>query len=56
MFTISTKAQDASDRIIYDSGNGQLFYDVDGSGQARQTLFAVLPKHLRLTGDDFFVI
>jgi Ca2+-binding RTX toxin-like protein len=56
IFTISTKAQDASDRIIYDSGNGHLFYDVDGSGQAKQTLFAVLPEHLKLTGADFFVI
>ncbi|WP_370470457.1 M10 family metallopeptidase C-terminal domain-containing protein [uncultured Paracoccus sp.] len=49
-------AQDADDRIIYDTDSGALFYDADGSGQGTAIQFAQLARNLALTGDDFYVI
>ena len=49
-------AADRSDRLLYDTDSGQLFYDRDGSGAANKVLFAELDPGLRLTSDDFFVI
>lgn len=31
-FRIGTAALDTDDRIIYNNGNGQLMYDINGSG------------------------
>ena len=39
-FWLGDKAHDASDRIIYNSANGGLYYDADGSGAGEQLLFA----------------
>jgi hypothetical protein len=47
----ATKAHDASDRIIYDTDTGKLFYDDDGKGGHDSVLFAVLsnkPQSLTL--------
>ena len=49
-------AQDANDRIIYDTDSGMLSYDADGSGQGAAVAFARLASNLALTADDFFVI
>jgi Ca2+-binding RTX toxin-like protein len=49
-------AHDVSDRIIYDSKAGALYYDPDGSGDAQQIQFASLKAALRLTYADFVVI
>jgi Ca2+-binding RTX toxin-like protein len=56
MFTIGTKAQDAEDRIIYDSANGYLYHDADGTGLSKPLLFADLSENLKLTASNFFVI
>ncbi|HEV2865166.1 MAG TPA: calcium-binding protein, partial [Allosphingosinicella sp.] len=53
-FHVGTAAADASDRIIYNSGTGQLFYDPDGLGGAAQVLFAKLDPGLALTNADFY--
>ena len=50
------KAHDASDRIIYDSKKGALYYDADGTGAAAQIQIATLTKNLKMTYRDFFVI
>ncbi|MBM6594521.1 calcium-binding protein [Microvirga pudoricolor] len=55
-FWIGTAAHDASDRIIYDSQAGRLYYDEDGTGAAGQVLFATLSKNLALTNKDFYIL
>ncbi len=54
-FRIGTAAQDADDRIIYDSATGKIFYDADGSGAGAQVLFAQVTAGLALTSADFLV-
>ena len=49
-------AQDASDRIIYDTDNGGLWYDADGTGQTAAIQFAQLSTNLALSASDFMVI
>lgn len=49
-------AQDASDRIIYNSSTGDLYYDKDGTGAAAAIKFAHLDTGLSLTHADFSVI
>lgn len=55
-FVVGSKALDAQDRIIYNNKTGSLFYDPDGSGQARVMQFAKIDKGLKLTAADFLVI
>ncbi len=49
-------AQDAEDRIVYNSANGALFYDADGSGAGAAVRFATLAPALLLTDADFLVV
>ena len=49
-------ARDADDRIIYDTDDGTLSYDVDGSGDADSVQFAQLGTELNLTAFNFFII
>jgi hypothetical protein len=55
-FDTGPHAHRASDRIIYNSHTGGLFYHAPGTPLAQQVEFAVLAKHLVLTHADFFVI
>jgi Ca2+-binding RTX toxin-like protein len=55
-FRIGAAAADANDRIIYNSANGQLFYDANGNAAGGVKLFAVLAPGLALTPADFVVI
>jgi Ca2+-binding RTX toxin-like protein len=48
-------AHDADDRIVYDTDNGTLSYDADGSGQAAAIQFARLSTNLNLTAADFII-
>ena len=51
----SGNAADASDRIIYESDTGKVYYDRDGTGAAAKVHFATLGKNLALTSADFIV-
>jgi len=49
-------AQDSSDRIIYETDTGKLFYDANGSASGGRIHFATLDKNLALTASDFFIV
>lgn len=54
-FRVGSAAADASDRIIYDSATGAVYYDDDGTGANAAKQFATLSIGLSLTSSDFFV-
>ena len=49
-------AHDDTDRIIYDSATGGLYFDADGTGAAERVQFAVVSVGLSLTNTDFLII
>jgi Ca2+-binding RTX toxin-like protein len=54
---IAAAPKDADDRIIYNSGTGNLYYDADGSGAAFGNVkFAALTGAPAVTAADFVVI
>jgi Ca2+-binding RTX toxin-like protein len=55
-FTIGAAAQDASDRFIYNSQTGALFFDLDGSGAAAQVQIATLSTGLAMTHQNIVVV
>jgi Ca2+-binding RTX toxin-like protein len=55
-FRIGTAAADADDRIIYNSTNGALFYDADGTGAVAAIRFATMSNNPTLAAADFVVI
>ena len=55
-FWIGTGAHLATDRIIYNSSTGDVFYDADGTGATAAVKFATLNTGLALTNLDFVVI
>jgi len=50
-----TSGQDASDRIVYNTTTGQLFYDADGSGTGAALLVATLQGAPALSATDVVV-
>lgn len=55
-FHIGAGAADASDRIIYDSGTGFLWYDRDGTGPLAKVKIAEMNAGLALDAGDFRII
>ncbi len=53
---LGTAAADANDYVIYNSANGQLFYDVNGNGAGGQTLFATVTAGTVLDIGDFMMV
>lgn len=51
-FVAGTAALDGDDRIIYDQGSKNLYYDADGAGGAGQVLFATITNGVALTAAD----
>ncbi|MBZ9993082.1 right-handed parallel beta-helix repeat-containing protein [Mesorhizobium sp. BH1-1-4] len=54
-FYAGASAHDSTDRIIYNSSTGALYFDSDGSGGAHQIQFATLSAHLPLTASSFVI-
>ena len=54
-FVIGSAATDADDRFIYDSTNGKLYFDADGSGASGQVQFAKLSSGLALSHTNILV-
>lgn len=52
----SGTAADASDRIIYETDTGKLFYDSNGNAAGGSIHFATIGTNLSLTAADFFVV
>jgi Ca2+-binding RTX toxin-like protein len=52
----ATGGADASDRVVYDTSTGDLYYDADGSGVGAALLFATLQDHPSLAAQDIAVI
>jgi Ca2+-binding RTX toxin-like protein len=55
-FVVGGQATSLSQHIIYDTRNGALFYDPDGSDPLPKVHFATLPAHLHLAHADFLVV
>jgi Ca2+-binding RTX toxin-like protein len=55
-FYIGSQAHAETDRIIYDSKTGRLWYDADGSGKGTAIQFATLDAGLKMTAADFDII
>jgi Ca2+-binding RTX toxin-like protein len=55
-FHAGVAAADSSDRIIYDSTTGNIYYDADGDGAGTQVLFAHVTAGTLVTNSDFIVI
>ena len=57
-FYTGTSAHDATDRVIYDVGSGNLYYDPDGTGRQAQVLVATIgtATHAALAFDDFLIV
>jgi Ca2+-binding RTX toxin-like protein len=51
-----TTATNINQHILYNSSNGELFYDVDGSGKKAAVLIGVLDNHAALTHGEFLVV
>jgi hypothetical protein len=50
------QAQDADDRIIYETDSGCVFYDSNGNAAGGNFLFADLDPGLAITNDDFVLV
>jgi len=50
-----TSGHDASDRIVYDTTTGNLYYDADGNGAGAAQLVATLQGHPALAATDIVV-
>jgi len=55
-FTLGTAASTTESRFIYDSTTGNLFFDSDGTGGKKQTLFAVLGNQAVLAANDISIV
>jgi Ca2+-binding RTX toxin-like protein len=55
-FVIGTVAQDADDRIIYNSSNGLLSHDPDGAGGVAPVYFAKVQVGVDLSAENFLII
>ena len=51
-----TKAHDSTDRIVYNTTSGMLWYDADGNGSGKAVQVAVLDTHPELAFGDILIV
>ena len=51
-----TSGHDASDRVVYDTSTGNLYYDADGNGAGAAQLVATIQGHPAVAATDIAVI
>lgn len=49
-------ATDSTDRILYETDTGKVFFDADGNGSGASVLFATVDPNLAMTNLDFLVV
>jgi len=54
-FTLGISATTESNRFIYDTDTGNLFFDIDGTGDSQQVQIATLSSGLALSNTDIFI-
>ncbi|NOT72383.1 MAG: calcium-binding protein [Hyphomicrobium sp.] len=54
-FALGTSALDASDRVIYDSASGAMWFDADGNGAQAQILFVVIDTKPAVSAADILL-
>ncbi|WP_158202496.1 M10 family metallopeptidase C-terminal domain-containing protein [Microcystis aeruginosa] len=54
-FTTGTSATTSAHRFIYNASNGQLLYDIDGTGTTAASQIATLSPTLAVTASNFVV-
>ena len=54
-FTLGISATTESDRFIYDTDTGNLFFDIDGTGEGEQVQIATLSSGLAMSNADIFI-
>jgi Ca2+-binding RTX toxin-like protein len=54
----AVNGNDASDRIVYNTSTGALYYDADGSGSSAAVQIALMgmSNHPTLNYQDFFIV
>lgn len=55
-FVAGTAAADSNDYLIYNSANGRLYYDADGSGSGLAQHVATIGGHLTLSASSFWIV
>jgi Ca2+-binding RTX toxin-like protein len=55
-FVLNALPADGNDRLLYNQGTGQLFFDADGNGAGAAILFATLGAGTVLAASDFLVV
>jgi Ca2+-binding RTX toxin-like protein len=56
LFDVGSEALGANTRILYDSENGLLLYDKDGTGGSKGVVFAKLDSGLDIGAGDFLIV
>ena len=54
-FSLGTSAMTESNRFIYDTSTGNLFFDIDGTGDSAQVQIATLSPSLNLSHEDIYI-